>query len=353
MGSHTKEEYEKVMSLVEKIGKRPRLLARMTGIPLSTVCDWIYYRYKPFCISERWKKRNKEFGAKIRGHPNYNVSLKGCFTKGHKSWNVKIPKDGYEKLTAEKAYVLGVLCGDGSLHIGEKNYQYVVQLNSLQSCDKDFAEAFADAIEATYGLKCTVAKTIGYGWGGRRKCLNVRIYSKIVTLDLVRYDPSGGGFKTATWRVPKEIFYSGLSIKAAFIRGFADSEGSVSKSQNIISLYSSNLAGLYDILKLLQDLGINGKVYSSKRAFVLNIRGIDNLKRFKETVNFTIKRKKENLKHLLRHYSTDLSCPACGKRFVGNDALRRLKIHCFAKHHIKFEALSKVKCVSPQATNFK
>lgn len=136
-----------------------------------------------------------------------------------------------------------------------------------------------------------------------------------------------------------EIFSSDDSIKSAFIRGFADSEGSVSKSKNRIALYSSNLVGLQDVLALLQELEINGKIYANKRAYVILISGLDNLQRFQEKINFTIKRKKERLERLLKYYSPLLFCPICGKKFSGSDALRRLKIHCSAKHLVLFEEL--------------
>jgi intein/homing endonuclease len=203
-------------------------------------------------------------------------------------------KDGYEKLTPEKAYLLGVLCGDGYISRGSVG---------LKCVDLDFVESFEKVVMKVYGLKAhrRIVKGRKENILGRmyqRKSQFVsRVYSKKVVEDLLRYDQTGRGFKQSTWEVPKEIIHADIDIVMSFLKGFFDSEGS--KIENPadynpcrVMIYSTNLKGLLQVNYLILKLGFQGfmRMYrrgDKKPLYYIQIDGkqaIDFLRKVKPTI---------------------------------------------------------------------
>ncbi len=109
---HSKEEYKAAIKLRKKFGWGPKKISfylSKKGITATegAIGGWIYKKRKPF----------KE------------VIIK------------KIPKKS-KKLTEEKAYLLGVLCGDGYLTTGYRI--------GLGVTDEDFNEEFRRCIKEVY-----------------------------------------------------------------------------------------------------------------------------------------------------------------------------------------------------------
>jgi len=131
----------------------------------------------------------------------------------------------------------------------------------------------------------------------------VSFISKLAVLDLQEYHPS---FKTKEWRVPRQIIESTKEIQSYFIRGFADSEGSVRvrKRNTELILCSGNSDGLKDIGYMLTNtFGINAKFSKRKTGVcILTTSDYQSLLNFKEDINFTIERKKNILKYGLNNY---------------------------------------------------
>ena len=108
---HSQKEYDLVLRLREKRGWGGRLLRRYLlrrGIDIKqrTIESWLYDGKKPFktqIISQ-------------------------------------IPKSS-KKLTKEKAYILGVLCGDGYISTGYRL--------GLEACDKEFVDCFQKCLGET------------------------------------------------------------------------------------------------------------------------------------------------------------------------------------------------------------
>lgn len=101
-----------------------------------------------------------------------------------------------KKLTKDKAYILGVLCGDGYV---TTNYRL-----GLNVCDLDFIKEFNKCIKLVYGLTLKIKER------NRRKTnfksnpkvqYCVLLASKNVYFDLIRY----GSFKSEDWIIPKDI----------------------------------------------------------------------------------------------------------------------------------------------------
>lgn len=194
-----------------------------------------------------------------------------------KNQKLRRPTKDFSEMSPEKAYIIGVLCGDAC--INNKNIRLEIRK------DEEFIKEFSDCFERIYGLK------YNYYYYKKRDSYVLYISSQIICGDLLRY----GDFKTFVWRIPKEIMKSDSETLASnFLRGFYDSEGSASKY--CVSTTSANKLGLEDVSLLLTKFEIKNKIgIVRKKYYVINITGKERLKIFKEKIGFTIKRKMENL----------------------------------------------------------
>jgi len=214
----------------------------------------------------------------------------------------RIPRKSYKKLTPAKAFIMGVLCGDGSIHrqiVKWKGYKYVsygVQLNSI---DKDFVHEFKKAMKKVYGITVKTHRIPGdirklpSGYSECKDQFIAKVSWKKVYEDLIRY----GNFGTYSWRVPIEIIRGHKELAAYFLRGFFDSEGSVDIKNRSIEVTSCNKRGLKDVQELLKKFKILATLGLSKKGlFRLRFSSSIYLKFFKEKINFSIERKRNVLK---------------------------------------------------------
>lgn len=196
-------------------------------------------------------------------------------------------------LTPEKAYILGVLCGDGWIVSSERGYRI-----GLAVKDKDFAIKFTESIKKSYGVECKIRKYIP-----KNKNWNVQyavdLSSKLACENILSY----GKFNCVDWRVPKQILDSDDNkIIGYFLRGFYDSEGHVNASCYQLKASNTNWEGLKGVMVLLTKLDIHfittckkHKDNKYKPCYELYITGSDSYKRFKKYIGFSIKRKQNAL----------------------------------------------------------
>ncbi|MEA2038062.1 MAG: LAGLIDADG family homing endonuclease [Nanoarchaeota archaeon] len=198
------------------------------------------------------------------------------------------PTRNYQKLIPEKAYILGVLCGDGYI---DKNF---LKLEIRR--DTDFIEEFIRCFEKVYGIEYS------YYYYKRRNSYICNISSKIICKDLLSY----GNFGTMNWRVPKNILNTNNKIlKSYFLRGVYDSEGYVGKDR--VEFTSSSNNAIKGISYLLKQLGIKHRIYKGSKYSVISIFKKEYRRIFNELVGFTIKRKMERLRwYLLRKKQTQM-----------------------------------------------
>ena len=231
---------------------------------------------------------------------------------------LEIPNKNYKKLTPDKAYILGVLCGDGMLYknlVRYRRYKYFKYYLGLRVTDRDFAEEFKSKIRNVYGINPNEYEILGgikktpFGYSNCKKQIIVSLGRKKVYEDLNKY----GNFGTYVWRVPKEVRNGDEFLVSSFLRGFFDSEGSVDTSSGSISAFSSNKTGLEDIRFLLGRLGIFTKAERAKKErtlYRIRFSFSKYLKIFREKINFTIKRKRYALDTIIKNkkkyrYSSD------------------------------------------------
>lgn len=120
-------------------------------------------------------------------------------------------------LTKEKAYILGVLCGDGYIRIHKSGHGFLVGLNV---CDEDFADEFVKCLKKVYNLspskKLRKSRATNFCKNPQSQFV-INLTSKLVVEDLLRY--TDRSFKTKEWEISKQILESNLEIKSAFFKG--------------------------------------------------------------------------------------------------------------------------------------
>jgi intein-encoded DNA endonuclease-like protein len=304
-----------------KEGFGQRKISRMISekfnqnISEGAISNWIFYNKKPFGnertqfkAKQKPKKEeiqrlyinNKESAQRIA--KKYNVATI-TFINWLKSYKIDLrthvqsmntenikkelrekklrrPTKEFSKLSPEKAYILGVLCGDGC--ISERYIRFEIRK------DEEFIREFVKCIKEVYGLDYK------YYYYAKRDSFVNYISNQIICSDLLRY----GKFKTFEWNIPEEIIDCKEEENSSmFLRGLFDSEGSSSKY--CVSMSSANENGIKQASELLKKLKIENKIMKTKEGYyILYITKRERLKRFREKIGFTIKRKMELINNL-------------------------------------------------------
>lgn len=278
----------------------------------------IYYTEEIYNLVIALRKKNlsaKEIidTCKQKYNINLNRGIEHWIYGKTKPWSIKRPlKRGYEKLTPEKAYILGVLCGDGCITYDKPRI-------ILGNTSKEFIEEFINCVRKHYGLKpsiyfvpkekikVSIVKNPPHAIKAKKDQMHVTFYGRNLIEDLRKY----GDFRTNNWRVPKQIINcKNKKIICFFLKGLYDSEGS---SSYHVNLSSNSIDGLKGVQILLKKLGIESTVFKSKTCFVLSIHNQKNKRLFKEYINFRISSRLHQLKRTLASYKTRKSY---SKKFV-------------------------------------
>ncbi len=270
---HSLEEYNEVINL-RNLGLKPIqiysfLLKNGREIRYNTFYDWLHCNKKPF-------------QEKIIH---------------------KIPEES-KLLTKHKAYILGVLCGDGYIRISKNGYHFLV---GLGVCDEDFADEFKKCLEEVYKLspskKFRVTKPTNYTKNPKPRYV-IELTSKMVVKDLLRYSES---FKTKEWTVPTEILDSSILMKSPFLRGIFDSEGTITlrkPSGAYLSVCSGNITSLLKVKEILEnDFQINLKATYPQKDFIrIKSARYQDIKSYYDKIGFKIKRKQMILQKAIKNF---------------------------------------------------
>lgn len=227
--SYTMKDYNKVLKLREK-GYTFEEVSEKADVGRTTCQKWVNTDRKP--RSNYAERRTKK------------------------------PKEDYEELDKNLAYIYGVLIGDGYIEESERTFRI-----GLNVTDKDFAENFLEKLAEWSGMKTSLKeREVKHDhktkYGCRIKCTShyteVRLASKV----LVEFLKQKSQFKTNTWKVPEEIIDADKETKSSFIRGIFDSEGfSIhSGSARRIELEMKGREGLKTVQRLLKDLKISSHI---------------------------------------------------------------------------------------------
>lgn len=203
------------------------------------------------------------------------------------------------QLIPAKARIIARLKADGAIFVPPRHRtEYCIQ---CASSDMNKLHQFSDDLKGVYGLDVELQ----WHRSGKKpsKLLpQIRVRSKLAFMDLQKYGPFG----SRKWRVPREITRASRKIQAEFLRTFFEDEGSVIVREKEVRLYSINFDSLEELLVLLRNFGIKGKLkkgFGAKRnVFAIVIEGKNNLAIFKKEINFWSCEKCEKLMTLLSSY---------------------------------------------------
>jgi len=275
----TKEEIKQFIQFYKR-GESVHYIAKKLNRYHSTV---LYYLNKL-----NIKRRSRKEAVKL-GIRNGRIRI----------FKNQIPNSS-KKLSLEKAYILGVLCGDGFLTYNSSKSMYQIGLSAV---DKEFVNEFRNNLLQVYRLNPTKEVYISKisNWNNQSK---TRLCSREACEDLLYY----GKFGVKKWRVPEQIKRADLDIKSQFIKGFFDSEGNVDEKSKRVRIFSINRDGLEGIQALLDNFGIRSKIHyrNNKRprstSYKLSIQDRKSIELFDKYINFIIVRKKNRLKWIVDSY---------------------------------------------------
>ncbi len=223
-----------------------------------------------------------------------------------------IPNVTYKNLTHERAYLFGVMCGDGCIFSGTEHkskWSFKSHIVYLSVKDRDFLDEYVLAFSRVYGIK----PRIYYRERKNGKWSNIwtaRVNRKLVYEDLVSYN--FGKF----WVVPHEIMVANEETICAFLRGLYDSEGSVSLGPRgaAITICSVSKEGLEQVRGLVLKIGINvsrmmvdARSFRKNSLFYFYITGSKNYLLFLKKIGFSIKRKETKLIQYLNGLKKEIS----------------------------------------------
>ena len=181
----------------------------------------------------------------------------------------------------KKGFIVGA-CEDGTIYFSPKKNAYILEVeqNNIQ-----WLQTLQTAFFVAYNKKCRIdKKKSGYF---RLSCYSKNIYNDILN---ARKDFS-------------RVLRKSDDYKIGFLQGVFDAEGSVHNKRLSIRVYSKKKKLISLIGILLEELGIKaGKVHTDKRTNVLMlpIYGKQNLKLFRQKINFAHNKKEYRLKNLLQ-----------------------------------------------------
>lgn len=250
-------------------------IVKQTGISKPS----LYRRLKKLGVVRKYGESHK--GKKLTEEHKNNIKLALSKTDVKGRPPTMINNKG---MTDDLAYILGVMYGDG----------YIVSKSGigLQVKDEDFADCFEKTMERQFNLKSKKYISNGrvlHDWRNNKeyntqKTFIIRVSSVILRDYIIRIK----NFET--------IKSFNNTQKISFLRGLWDSEGSISISSSVSRISfthnSKELCILFQSL-LIQTTGINAKFYQTTQGnHILYIQHRDNIKRFYEVINPTIKRKR-------------------------------------------------------------
>lgn len=253
MANYTSEQFLEVKKLHTEQQLGSRTIAKILNIPKGTISGWLY---------------------------------DGCLPKF-----LIIP----EKMTANIAYLLGVLYGDGFMfsHVASKHY-----IIGLYVKDSDFISIFRELLNKEFGIKKRKIRTRLSKYKTHRIMFEYRIYSKQLT---EYFQPF---MNDISW-----LNDSSADIKTSFLRGFFDSEGCVYFNLKLriwhVDITNTDLELLKMCESLLNNLNIKTcKIVIKKKASFKNKTVyslfISNpfIPEFTNLIGSSIKRKNDKLNFL-------------------------------------------------------
>jgi len=216
----------------------------------------------------------------------------------HRQKKHKLPKTMNEDL----AFILGAVVAEGNT--GREQIGFC-------NNDSEFIERFKSCFKKVFPdcrLHEFVRKPAGYT---KKKYTSLEIHSTYIMdfLKNIGLKPS----RAKERAVPEIIFSSSKKSTAAFLKGYAEGDGSVYACFNCIEItfVSASEKLMQELQILLLRFGIDSwyRFQQPRNIFKLFIRTRANLNLFKEQINFATKRKREKLIEICKRNRDDRAMP--------------------------------------------
>lgn len=149
-----------------------------------------------------------------------------------------------------KARLLGFLAGDGGVYIRKDKGNKVRSDVEFHPDNIDMVKSYIKAFEYLY-LKRPSVKKFENRYIVRASC-------KSACIDLLKTTSLG----TENWKIPLDFLIS-KKLKIEWLRAFFDCEAYVGKGK--ICLQVINKKGIHDVKKLLEEFGIESRIYKYER----------------------------------------------------------------------------------------
>lgn len=186
----------------------------------------------------------------------------------------------YEDILDE-AEIIGIMLGDG--HIATQRGYLRLRVREL-----DFCQNFKHLVERVYSIKAPLDNKYYY---------NCFAYSTLIVKRI-------SNMTSNNKEIPLFVLKGDNNIKARFLRGFFDSEGSVDviEHRRQIVLTQNNEKMLLQIMSLLFDLGIQSKYLKRKKGSdQILISLVENLEKYYKLIGFSIGYKGDKLRKAVEY----------------------------------------------------
>jgi intein/homing endonuclease len=218
-----------------------------------------------------------------------------------------VDSSNLEMLTPEKAELVGALTGDKGVFKKTHRYGYYngydlsryhrYQIWICLGKDKDWGSHISDLIFQGYGLRGSVCYDRNE-W--RFHSSSTRVFKELSSY----YDPSWNARK---WRINTELLGSSGEVRRRFARGYFDADGypyfSKSRKKVLVQINSVNKNGLNGMRHLLLSLGYRPGLYrryKKRDVWEVTIQRKSEVIRFSREIGFSIRRKQQKLRRMLR-----------------------------------------------------
>ena len=225
---YTLEDYNRAIELHKK-GYGSLRISKILGYKTrSAIEDWINKGRKPYYFSEKLHNaiNSKENVERMRA---MNKITQPKASRIAAELNTKRLSESARIISEDLAYILGVCYGDGHISVSQRRVM-------LGVVDEDFALKFKETIERWSGFKARFFQRV-------QKPDN---YIQNRKIQYVTYIDSKEAADFLYWFNINNLSNFDPKMKSAFLRGFFDSEGSISditsERRMRLQCYNTNLS---------------------------------------------------------------------------------------------------------------
>ena len=198
-------------------------------------------------------------------------------------------------------YLVGVIAGDGCLSKGDKS---VIISEGTPNVDElyhsyDYLQFIKNLIGKEFDypiLRISIKKQ-------ERNFYNLRFGNKIIHRYLSYFFDLPVGMKYSRLTKPRilELFPLEMrnKLESLYWRGYADTDGYVDKKKAKTSISGKNEKFMIQLMKFLQDRGLNPTIYTARTAYVVNIHFYD-IKKYANLIGSSHPRKQRNLIRMMK-----------------------------------------------------